>query len=540
VNDHSKPQNDTAQQDERARELIVQLEAIDRRITPEHVVRRFHELLDGIADNGLATPLPAATDDGMTARRSDTAGARPAEAVHSTGTAKGTSSGGTLVADDPGSLQGSQGALFEADQVPGISEVSHEADAESAEIGYRGPTACAAAGITYRQLDYWARTSLVEPSVRTAHGSGSQRLYSFRDILVLKVVKRLLDTGISLQQIRAAVQHLRDRGTEDLARVTLMSDGVSVYECTSADEVVDLLQGGEGVFGIALGRVWREVEGDLAVLPAVRAEDGFVEECAPFDVEAGAAQLRRAAEARGLLSQREPAHPIGNPRAGEVRDLPGVMASDSGVRRIVVGVDGSAESVAALRWACMEASLRAAEVHAVLALESAVHQVASYAVPSPKQSGGSWGAARDVLRRAVSEAAGLYPGVSIRAEVTEGLAARVLLDHAAGADMLVLGGDAHRPDPSRGAGPVIRVCLRAARCPVVLISAATQVAPEGAVPGPVADEPVLPDHAKSGSSLGLAVVCGSSGGAGSCGVGPIPVRPVCAGFLSVPAIKSRA
>ena len=148
--------------------------------------------------------------------------------------------------------------------------------ADSAEVGYRGPTACAAAGITYRQLDYWARTALVEPSVRAAHGSGSQRLYSFRDILVLKVVKRLLDTGISLQQIRAAVQHLRDRGSADLAQVTLMSDGVSVYECTSADEVVDLLQGGQGVFGIALGRVWREVEGDLAVLPAVRAEDGFV------------------------------------------------------------------------------------------------------------------------------------------------------------------------------------------------------------------------------------------------------------------------
>jgi DNA-binding transcriptional MerR regulator len=173
----------------------------------------------------------------------------------------------------PGDPQGAQGTLFEADEALGTSR---DADLGSADVGYRGPTACAAAGITYRQLDYWARTGLVEPSVRAAHGSGSQRLYSFRDILVLKVVKRLLDTGISLQQIRAAVQHLRDRGTEDLAQVTLMSDGVSVYECTSADEVVDLLQGGQGVFGIALGRVWREVEGDLAVLPAVRAEDGFV------------------------------------------------------------------------------------------------------------------------------------------------------------------------------------------------------------------------------------------------------------------------
>jgi DNA-binding transcriptional MerR regulator len=142
------------------------------------------------------------------------------------------------------------------------------------DIGYRGPTACMAAGITYRQLDYWARTGLVEPTVRAAQGSGSQRLYSFRDILVLKVVKRLLDTGISLQQIRTAVSHLRQQGTTDLAQVTLMSDGVSVYECTSPDEVVDLLQGGQGVFGIAIGRVWQEVEGTLAELPAEHADGG--------------------------------------------------------------------------------------------------------------------------------------------------------------------------------------------------------------------------------------------------------------------------
>ena len=100
------------------------------------------------------------------------------------------------------------------------------------------------------------------------------------------------------------------------------------------------------------------------------------------------------------------------------------MAIDPGVRRIVVGVDGSAESVAALRWACREASLRAAEVHAVLALESACHQVASYAVPAPRQSSGSWGAAREVLRRSVSEAVSLFPSVSVRTEITEGLAAR--------------------------------------------------------------------------------------------------------------------
>lgn len=136
------------------------------------------------------------------------------------------------------------------------------------DLGYRGPVACSAAGITYRQLDYWARTGLVEPTVRNASGSGSQRLYSFRDVLVLKIVKRLLDTGVSLQQIRAAVTHLRERGVEDLAGITLMSDGASVYECHSPDEVVDLVAGGQGVFGIAVGRVWREVEADLIELPS--------------------------------------------------------------------------------------------------------------------------------------------------------------------------------------------------------------------------------------------------------------------------------
>ena len=134
------------------------------------------------------------------------------------------------------------------------------------EIGYRGATACSAAGITYRQLDYWARTFLVEPSIRTASGSGTQRLYGFRDILVLKIVKRLLDAGVSLQNIRTAVDHLRNRGVTDLERITLMSDGASIYECTSSDEIIDLLAGGQGVFGIAVGKVWHEVEGSLLLL----------------------------------------------------------------------------------------------------------------------------------------------------------------------------------------------------------------------------------------------------------------------------------
>ena len=134
----------------------------------------------------------------------------------------------------------------------------------SQELGYRGASACSAAGISYRQLDYWAS------------GSGSSRLYGFKDILVLKIVKRLLDTGVSLQNIRSAVTHLRERGVEDLARITLMSDGASIYECTSSEEIFDLLQGGQGVFGIAIGKVWNEVEGSLSHLQAENVSDGAI------------------------------------------------------------------------------------------------------------------------------------------------------------------------------------------------------------------------------------------------------------------------
>lgn len=150
-----------------------------------------------------------------------------------------------------------QDSLFEIDVEP-IPEGT----------GYRGSVACQAAGISYRQLDYWARTGLIEPSIRNAAGSGSLRLYSFKDCLVLKVIKRLLDTGVSLSNIRLAIDHLRAQGVEDLARLTLISDGASVYECTSDDEVIDLVRGGQGVFGIAVGSVLREVEGALEEFPA--------------------------------------------------------------------------------------------------------------------------------------------------------------------------------------------------------------------------------------------------------------------------------
>ena len=161
-----------------------------------------------------------------------------------------------MVSTEPTPATGEQQVLFATE------------DDESGESGYRGPAACRAAGITYRQLDYWARTGLVEPSIRSATGSGSQRLYSFRDILVLRVVNRLLEAGVSLPNIRTAVGHLRDHGTRDLAQLTLVSDGTTVYEFGSPDEVVDLLKGGQGVFAIAVGRVAADVRGSLASLPS--------------------------------------------------------------------------------------------------------------------------------------------------------------------------------------------------------------------------------------------------------------------------------
>jgi DNA-binding transcriptional MerR regulator len=212
-------------------------------------------------------------------------GVRASEAPTTEVTVSDTEQRGTHVpADETEAVRAAeaaeeQGLLFTDDVSPLPSDT-----------GYRGPTACNAAGITYRQLDYWARTGLVEPTVRGATGSGSQRLYSFRDILILKVIKRLLDAGISLQQIRTAVSHLRERGTDDLTRVTLMSDGASVYECTSNDEVIDLLQGGQGVFGIAIGGVWREIEGTLAELPSERTSTSETESAAGDELAA-----RRAA-----------------------------------------------------------------------------------------------------------------------------------------------------------------------------------------------------------------------------------------------------
>jgi DNA-binding transcriptional MerR regulator len=150
---------------------------------------------------------------------------------------------------------------------------------ENVETGYRGPRVCKLVGITYRQLDYWARTELVTPSVRDADGSGSQREYSFGDLVHLKLIKQLLETGISLQKVRKAIDYVRNDMKVPLETVlALASDGTTVYAATSANEVIDLLNAGQGVFAIAVGKVYEELQGSIAEFKKPDAGDKSADE----------------------------------------------------------------------------------------------------------------------------------------------------------------------------------------------------------------------------------------------------------------------
>ena len=136
------------------------------------------------------------------------------------------------------------------------------------EVGYRGPQACKIVGITYRQLDYWTRTDLVAPSISPATGSGTQRLYSFNDLLQLKVIKNLLDAGMSLQKVREALDYARTTLAGDWTKATIVADGKGVYALTSEREVFDLLRRGQGVLGavVAVDAVREDLQGTLREL----------------------------------------------------------------------------------------------------------------------------------------------------------------------------------------------------------------------------------------------------------------------------------
>ena len=142
-------------------------------------------------------------------------------------------------------------------------------------IGYRGPQVCKIVGITYRQLDYWARTDLIRPSIADARGSGTQRRYSYRDLVELKVIKGLLDAGVSLQSARRAIEYLRVHLGDDIATASLVINGAGSVLVRTDGELVDLIRRGQGVLSIvALGGVKEELDAAITDLPAPRPSAG--------------------------------------------------------------------------------------------------------------------------------------------------------------------------------------------------------------------------------------------------------------------------
>jgi DNA-binding transcriptional MerR regulator len=130
---------------------------------------------------------------------------------------------------------------------------------------YSSTEVCKIIGITYKQLDYYDRTDFIKPSINGAGGYGTRRMYSFNDLMKLKVIKKLLEAGISLQKLRRTKRYLENYSENDnsLLKVTLISDGNTVYACDSDKAIIDTLKSGQGVFGIALGKVYVDLNGDI-------------------------------------------------------------------------------------------------------------------------------------------------------------------------------------------------------------------------------------------------------------------------------------
>ena len=157
--------------------------------------------------------------------------------------------------------------------------------------GYRGPQVCKIVGITYRQLDHWDRTGLLQPSLRAARGSGSQRLYSYRDVVVLKIIKQLLDSGVTLQRARKAIDFFRDSIGDDLASANLGLGGSDSVLARDGDELVDLLRGGQGVFNVVpLSHVVSDVES--AILQFAAGEEAAPSNNEPTGAVSGRAEAR--------------------------------------------------------------------------------------------------------------------------------------------------------------------------------------------------------------------------------------------------------
>jgi DNA-binding transcriptional MerR regulator len=155
------------------------------------------------------------------------------------------------------------------------------------EIGYGGPQVCKIVGITYRQLDYWARTDLLRPSLVDAAGSGTQRRYSYRDLVALKVIKSLLDAGFKLPTARKAIEYLRDHMGEDLASASLVLDGGRSVLVRTGEDIVDVVRQGQGVLNI------------IPLSGLVEQLDASIYKIAPADAAAPAPRGRSAAAGGG-------------------------------------------------------------------------------------------------------------------------------------------------------------------------------------------------------------------------------------------------
>jgi DNA-binding transcriptional MerR regulator len=140
--------------------------------------------------------------------------------------------------------------------------------------GYSGTQAAKVVGITYRQLDYWARTDLLRPSLVEAAGSGSRRRYSYRDLLELRVIKTLLDAGIRLESVREVFSYLRQHVGTDIASAHIVISGHQVALC-DGDELIDVLRKGQGVLNVLpLAAVKDDV--DAKLLPLAEHDDAPV------------------------------------------------------------------------------------------------------------------------------------------------------------------------------------------------------------------------------------------------------------------------
>ncbi len=157
-----------------------------------------------------------------------------------------------------------QGALFETEEVL------------EAKRGYRGTVASKVAGITYRQLDYWARKQILVPSLNPSHGSGTRRLYSFKDVVILAVSKRLLDAGVNLNNVTKAIGFLTQRSTSALENIVIVCDGDNVQECTENSQMLDLMNKGNAVFGVSVGALWHQMEEALETENYVNLENKAV------------------------------------------------------------------------------------------------------------------------------------------------------------------------------------------------------------------------------------------------------------------------